>query len=50
MKLTLGFIAGFITGLAIYRAPLVPVFRDQPPTPADWKPKMRNWKNGIEVI
>lgn len=41
MKYLLAFVAGFITGLAIYQAPraIAPLFQDAPVTPADWAPK-----------
>lgn len=49
MKYVLAFALGVVTGFAIYRAPTYTVFRDKPPTPHDWKPKMRRWVNGEEV-
>lgn len=49
MKFAIAFVAGFVTGLAIYRAPRYTIFNDKPPTPRDWKPRMRHWVNGEEV-
>lgn len=49
MKYAITFAAGFLAGLAIYRAPVYTVFKDKPPTPHDWEPKMRRWINGEEV-
>lgn len=49
MKFAIAFVLGVITGLAFQHIPAYTVFKDEPPTPQDWEPKMRRWINGVEV-
>ena len=51
MKATLGFLLGLSTAIVIWLGPNIKraIFhRDQPTTPATWKPKKRRWTGGIE--
>ena len=46
------FLLGFLTALAIYQGPSIArrVFRDQPVTPENWRPRYRTWHEGEEIL